>query len=367
GPKITKKPVDTEALLHTDAVFTIETSGSPKPEIEWIHRDQSIKSSDKYEIIEESLTVTKLIIHDITPEDESPIQIKVKNALGQSEATVQLKALETPRIEPQLTDQEITLGQTLILKTNVYGRPKVDVQWLKDQKPLASSDRIKTERTADDECILTITNVKEEDIGSYTLTIKNKIGKADSTSNIKVTASLRFLNQLNDLDIIQGSNGVLSVDCEGVPKPKLTWYFNDTEIKSNQKTRIDAKGSTSTLTINKGDMPDIGIYKVVADNGKERIETQANVDVCVKPKIDGKPTDVTCLLNETAKLNIKFTAIPKATVTWHKVDGTEIIADERIQIVTDDNGQSTLIINNTTSQDSQAYIARATNKVGSID
>jgi hypothetical protein len=27
-------------------------------------------------------------------------------------------------------------------------------------------------------------------------------------------------------------------------------------------------------------MPDIGIYKVVADNGKERIETQANVDVC---------------------------------------------------------------------------------------
>lgn len=27
-------------------------------------------------------------------------------------------------------------------------------------------------------------------------------------------------------------------------------------------------------------MPDIGVYKVVADNGKERIETKANVDVC---------------------------------------------------------------------------------------
>jgi hypothetical protein len=27
-------------------------------------------------------------------------------------------------------------------------------------------------------------------------------------------------------------------------------------------------------------MPDIGIYKVVADNGKEKVETQANVDVC---------------------------------------------------------------------------------------
>ena len=40
------------------------------------------------------------------------------------------------------------------------------------------------------------------------------------------------------------------------------------------------KGSTSTLTISKADMSEIGVYKVVADNGKERIETQANVDVC---------------------------------------------------------------------------------------
>ena len=36
GPKITKKPTDIEALLHTDAIFTIEVAGSPTPEIEWL-------------------------------------------------------------------------------------------------------------------------------------------------------------------------------------------------------------------------------------------------------------------------------------------------------------------------------------------
>ena len=220
-----------------------------------------------------------MIIHNITPEDESPIQIRAKNPLGQSETTVQLKALEAPRIEPQLTDQEVTLNQPLTLKSNVFGRPKVDIQWLKDQKPLAASDRIKIVRN-NDECSLTIANIKEEDIGTYTLSVKNKLGKVDSVANVKVTAALKFNNQLNDLDIIQGGNGVFSVECEGVPKPKLTWFFNDNEIKSNQKTRVDTKGSTSTLTINKADMPDVGVYKVVADNGKERIETQANVDVC---------------------------------------------------------------------------------------
>lgn len=72
-------------------------------------------------------------------------------------------------------------------------------------------------------------------------------------------------------------------------------------------------------------------------------------------------------MNETAKLNIKFTAIPKATITWHKADGTEVKPDDRIQITTDDNGQSTLTIVNARPDDSQAYTARASNKVGSID
>jgi hypothetical protein len=87
----------------------------------------------------------------------------------------------------------------------------------------------------------------------------------------------------------------------------------------------------------------------------------------VKPKVEGKPADVSCLLSETAKLSAKFSAIPKPTVTWHKADGTEVKPDARIQIINEDNGQSTLVINDTTSQDTQPYIARATNKVGSVD
>ena len=87
----------------------------------------------------------------------------------------------------------------------------------------------------------------------------------------------------------------------------------------------------------------------------------------VKPKVEGKPTDVSCLLTETGKLTVKFSAIPKPTVTWHRADGSEVKPDNRIQIVNDENGQSTLIINNAQTQDSQPYTARATNKVGSVE
>lgn len=93
---------------------------------------------------------------------------------------------------------------------------------MKDQKPLAASDRIKIERNGD-ECSLSILNVKEEDMGNYTLSVKNKVSKVDSTANVKVTAALKFGQPFTDLDIIQGSNGTLTAECEGVPKPKLTW------------------------------------------------------------------------------------------------------------------------------------------------
>ena len=58
-----------------------------------IHRDKPIKPSAKYEIIEETPTTSKLIIHDVLPDDEAPIQIKVKNPLGETDTTVQLKVL----------------------------------------------------------------------------------------------------------------------------------------------------------------------------------------------------------------------------------------------------------------------------------
>ena len=83
--RLTGKPVETISSHCT--CFSLATSR--------IHGGKPIKPSKKYEIIEESPTTIKLIIHDVTPDDEGPIQIKVKNPLGESEATVQLKVLGT--------------------------------------------------------------------------------------------------------------------------------------------------------------------------------------------------------------------------------------------------------------------------------
>ncbi len=55
-------------------------------------------------------------------------------------------------------------------------------------------------------------------------------------------------------------------------------FFNDIELKSTQKQTITAKQNLHTLTVNRTDQTDAGIYKAVADNGT------------------GKPVETTCTL-----------------------------------------------------------------------
>jgi len=58
----------------------------------------------------------------------------------------------------------------------------------------------------------------------------------------------------------------------------LNRFFNDVELKSTQKQTISSKQNVHSLTINRTDQTDAGIYKAIADNGT------------------GKPVETTCTL-----------------------------------------------------------------------
>src|SRR5689334_2340239 len=78
-----------------------------------------------------------------------------------------------------------------------------------------------------------------------------------------------------------------------------------------------------------------GIYKAVADNGTGKtVETACTVTVgsmyftiifhlhlflfLGKPKVEGKPTDVTVNVEQPAVLECAFSGFPKPEVTWFK-------------------------------------------------
>lgn len=65
-------------------------------------------------------------------------------------------------------------------------------------------------------------------------------------------------------------------------------FCNGQEITPSAKHKIESKGNVNKLTIPKADLPDTGVYEVVVSNGLETIKSKAKLDVCIKPKVEGR-------------------------------------------------------------------------------
>jgi len=98
--------------------------------------------------------------------------------------------------------------------------------------------------------------------------------------------------------VLLGQTGTLQITCDAFPAPKVTWYvkqsqlfflifvplifsrfYNDTELKNSPKHKIEAKQNVFSLTVNKCDQPDVGTYRVHADNGIDHTDQTAKLNV----------------------------------------------------------------------------------------
>ena len=59
----------------------------------------------------------------------------------------------------------------------------------------------------------------------------------------------------------------------------ISRFFNDVELKNSTKHKIEAKQNVFSLTVNKSDHPDVGIYRVHVDNGIDHTDQTAKLSV----------------------------------------------------------------------------------------
>jgi len=85
-----------------------------------------------------------------------------------------------------------------------------------------------------------------------------------------------------------------------------------------------------------------------------------------KPKVEGKPADVTVNVDQPAILECTFSGFPKPEVTWFK-DNNPIIPDQRITIHEDKPNVHSLKISQTQLDDKSSYTCKAKNRFGEID
>ena len=171
-----------------------------------------------------------------------------------------------------------------------------------------------------------------------------------------------------DSVLLVGQSVVLTAEIVGSPKPQVTWLFKGQPLKSTAtKHQIDAKkDGIYTLTILKGEAADEGQYTVVAENPVDKVQANAKVSVCTKPKVD-KFADVAVNIGEGARLQCQYSGQPVPTIVWYK-DGKVIPnGDQRFVITQETPTLSVLTISATTMEDKSVYSVKLTSIAGEVE
>ena len=241
---IEKPPATCEAFLTQVATIAFKCLATPKPTIHVFKNDTEIPlNSDRYELVPSATDATlyQIRIKDVRVDDEASYRIRINNALGQSESSVQVITVDHVSIVPSATPFPTDLKQhdTLTLEYTVNGRPRPEIAFMKDGKEIKPSAKVQISYDeATNLCRLVVTDIGQEDQGVYTLMAKNRLGKKESEPvKINVTAPITIKTNLPEsIDAVLGEQTTLTIEAHGkqkiIPEGRFVTYRMNTRYSS---------------------------------------------------------------------------------------------------------------------------------------
>lgn len=178
----------------------------PEPDISWYRDTLPLLPGDNIELSKDN---RKLIIHEVTDEDEGIYHCRAMNSEGYVEksAILKVQALKVvpPRIVLKPEDTDAYKETTVQLPCEVEAEPSAAVEWRKDGARIVVDDRFRITIIGS----LIINNVSVVDTGRYECTVFNEYGR-DTVSvflNIKdnvlpgdVYVNIALIQATRDID-----------------------------------------------------------------------------------------------------------------------------------------------------------------------
>ncbi|XP_055385446.1 twitchin isoform X34 [Condylostylus longicornis] len=155
----------------------------------------------------------------------------------------------------------------------------------------------------------TVTNVEENHEYEFRIVAVNKAGPSEPSDPSKsVVAKPRFLAPRIDRKNLQkkvirsGNLLRMEADVKGEPPPKITWTYNNEELRTGDRLRIENEDYKTTFTLQKVKRSDRGIYTVTAKNDSGTDQVEVELEVLSKPSKPKGPLKVSDVTAETMKL-----------------------------------------------------------------
>ena len=237
APILVKPLADTEVVTGKDATFTCEFQSSPQATVKWFQNGKPLTPSpNKYDISYDTKTNQhKLVVKNATLNDSGTYSAQASNELGQVQTEAKLNVINAPDFISGLKDKTATEKDTVELSVKVSGTPQPTLTWLKGGKEIKPDDKKYSVVPVDKDgnAKLIIKDIAEDDQGLYSCVAKNKVGTNQTEGNLKVTAPLKFIQPLQDTDVLNTQNATLTCEVQGIPKPNVKWLVE--RLKKKKK------------------------------------------------------------------------------------------------------------------------------------
>ena len=201
-PDFKEKLGGVEVVEGDCASFDVVVVGYPEPFVEWYRGTIKLQNDERTEIKEvKDLARFSLTIKDVSRDDAGIYKCVASNEAGKTTVRGELSVKErlfAPEIPEGQEEAPITVteGDDCNLNTTIVGKPKPDVKWYKDDKPLRESTRLDIKARGDKHSVV-ILGIQTNDSGVYKCEAKSKMGTATRKFDVRVRGMLPlFLESL---------------------------------------------------------------------------------------------------------------------------------------------------------------------------
>ncbi len=204
--------------------------------------------------------------------------------------TLQVVPSVPPTIVTPPASQSVTVGSNASFNVTAGGTPPLSYQWQVNTTNIPGATNAS----------LTVTNVSMSDAGSYNVTVTNTLGSTNVVATLTVGYPPSITVQPQSVEVVQGSNAMLSVTAAGTAPLSYQWYFYGAAL---------AQGTNSTLTLANVQATNSGFYSVVVSSPFGSIlSSNAVLAVDVFPIILTQPQSQSAAVGANVTFSVAATA-----------------------------------------------------------
>ncbi|XP_035173164.1 obscurin isoform X6 [Oxyura jamaicensis] len=317
----------------------------------WKKDQTEVKQDQRTTIISQG-THRKLIIKNVTLQDQGSYTCETKNDKATFQVKVREKDVFTNKDKVQ-KEVKAALTQNATLGCEV-AQEKTDVKWYKEGKLITSSKKFKVESEGKSRRLV-VSEVEKKDAGEYSC---EAAGQKLTFKIVVTEVEDGFINKdkvQKEVKAALTQNATLS--CEvAQEKTDVKWYKEGKLITSSKKFKVESEGKSRQLVVNEVEKKDAGEYSCEAAGQKLTFKIVVTEPEAVFTNKEKVQKEVKAALTQNATLSCEV-AQEKTDVKWYK-EGKLITSSKKFKVESEGKSRR-LVVNEVEKKDAGEYSCEA--------